>query len=115
MAGHGADELVPLEREQIHVGKRRHGRRAWDVAEERDLPEVIAHVHAPGRLVVDSDLDFSRCEDVEAVAMLSLSDDLPSGRNVHQLELVSQLLEGRRGKWTEDRDRLEELQVPGSS
>ena len=44
---------------------------ARDVAEEGDLSEIIARMHPPGWLTVDTDLDFASCEDVEAVAVLS--------------------------------------------
>jgi hypothetical protein len=42
-------------------------------------------VQRPSGLPVDTDLDFARDDDVEAVAVFSLADDLPSRGNVERL------------------------------
>src|SRR5436309_5907192 len=64
VAGHRRDEVVPFDRVERQVGRRAHGRRTRDVAQERDLAEEVSAAETPGLAAVDLDDRLARRDGV---------------------------------------------------
>src|SRR5262249_11025429 len=103
MPGHRLEEVVPFERVQASLGLGLHRRRARHVVEQRDLPERVAGAELAGGGPVHEYAQAARLDDVEAVAVIALSDDRGAGLRLDGLELRSQALEGGRRQRREDR------------
>ena len=106
MAGDRAQELVALEGAEADLGLRGDRRGAGHVAEQRDLPEVVARAHRPDVFPVRGNVNLTRLDDVEAVAVVSLADDLGSRVRVDVDQVQRKLVDRRR------RERLEERHRP---
>src|SRR5205085_8180877 len=63
VAGDGGEELVTLQRVQEHVRARGDGRRPRNVAQERDLSEVVASLERGESLLLGVDVDDALRED----------------------------------------------------
>src|SRR6266576_1970917 len=111
MARHGGEEIVALDRQQLQVAESDHRRRAWNVAQERNLAEVVAGMQRLDALPVDLDPRLAVNEHVETVARVALADHLLPGAHELRSSLVRQLLDDRRGEGAEDVDRPQELGV----
>src|SRR5919198_6236884 len=112
MACDGREKALALQREELHLrAARGDGRGAGNVAQERDLAEVVAGPQRPLRRLVDRDLDLSRGDDVEAVAVLSLPDDRLAGADANRLEPRGEPFQNRRWERREDRDRAQEVEL----
>src|SRR2546428_12015937 len=82
MPGDCPEEGVALECIQLCLLPRPRRGRARNVAEKRDLAEMLAgsqHVRFPA---VDLDLDLAGIDDVEAVAVIALAEDRLARRDL---------------------------------
>src|SRR4029077_10914451 len=92
----GVEEGVPLERQEPAVGLCFDRRRSRHVAEQGDLAERVARAELTARRAVHGHAQSAGFHDVEAVAMIALSDDRGARGRYHGVELRRQPLEGRR-------------------
>src|SRR5262245_25768237 len=105
MAGDRAQELVPLEGIEADLALRRDRRSPGHVAKERDLPEVVAGTHRPYLFPVGRDLNLTRVDDVEAVAVVALADDRRAAIGPHGDQARSDLVDRAHRKRFEERHR----------
>src|SRR5436305_9132172 len=106
MPGHGRDEVFSLDGEQVELSESGDGRRAWDVAEQGDLAEIVAGLQPLTALSVEAHLCFAVHDHIEGISRLALADDRLSRLDLKELRLSSQLLDERRRQRPEDRDRV---------
>ena len=92
------DERLALERDELDVRHRGHGRRARHVAQERDLAERLAGAEA-----APEDRDLARLDHVEAIAGVALAQDHRAGREGHGGRLAREPFEHGLGEPGEHR------------
>src|SRR5207248_286832 len=68
-----------VEAEQVGIHEGAHGGSTCAAGEQRHLPEAIAGAHLHQSLAVSGHLDAPRTDEVEAVAIVSLADDIVAG------------------------------------
>src|SRR5512133_1491206 len=93
VTGDSRDEDVRLEREELHVGQRRHRRRARDVTEQGDLAEVVAATYRYERPAFGLHRELARPDHVEPVAGIASAEDDIAGSQMDAGELRGELLE----------------------
>src|SRR4051794_32534922 len=111
MAGHCGDEDVPLEGPELGVGARCHGGGARDIAQKRDLAEVVAATQRHRRSALRFHPHLSSLDHVEAVARIALAEEDTAGGDTDVREIGSELLERNRWQRSEDRDVPEQREL----
>src|SRR6266446_9035958 len=79
LACHRRQELGPLERLEHRRRRRRHGCRSRHVAQQCDLPDEVAGAESRDLAAVLRHLDRAGLDHVEAIALVALANDDPSG------------------------------------
>src|SRR5262245_50281765 len=76
VSGDGTDEVTPIQRHQPAALDGDHRRGARHFVEEGDLAEAIPRPAVVAKGTVDVDLHLPRLDQIEALPLLSLGDDL---------------------------------------
>src|SRR5512133_4237769 len=111
MAGDGAQELVPLERVETDLALCGHGRGPRHVAQERDLAEVVARTQRAHVLPSGGNVHLARLDDVEAVAVVTLVDDLRARIGADRDQARGELIDRARRQWLEEWHRAQEREL----
>ena len=103
LSGHGLEEVVTCDGEQINVRHAGHGRNTRDVSKQGDLAERLARRHRAHDVSTDRDLDRAVHDQVIAVAVLAFGDHHRAGRTGDRLGTVGEPGDGRGAEWFEHR------------
>ena len=112
MSSDRRDEVVAVERKELDIALCAHRCRARNVPQERDLTEVAARPRLADDTPVDDDLDVTLGDDVEAVADVTLPEELVARGEPDRAEHLRKTFLCRLRQRRKQLDAAEQLELP---